>query len=208
MGDPRKTKNKFRKPAHPWQSSRIESERIVKKDYGLKNKKEIWRVVSELNRLAAQTKKLIREKNKGSKQAEKEERQMLDRLIKYGLINPGDGLEKVLSLESKNLLELRLQSFVRKNKMSLTEKQARQFIVHGHILVNGKKVTIPSYMVSISDEISFSPSSSLANAEHPERLKESKAKEKKKIKENEEQEDLTEEVLAKIEKEIVPEVEV
>ena len=38
-----------------------------------------------------------------------------------------------------------------------TRAQARQIIVHGHVLVNGKKVYSPSYLVSVNDEISLAP---------------------------------------------------
>jgi small subunit ribosomal protein S4 len=40
-----------------------------------------------------------------------------------------------------------------------TRRQARQFVVHGHILVNGKKLNIPSYLVSAGDIIEVKPSS-------------------------------------------------
>ncbi|MCS6956712.1 MAG: S4 domain-containing protein, partial [Patescibacteria group bacterium] len=37
-----------------------------------------------------------------------------------------------------------------------TRNSARQLVNHGHILVNGEKVTIPSYQLKIGDEVSFS----------------------------------------------------
>jgi|SRR3989344_2330720 len=212
MGDPRKTRKTYRRPSHPWRKTRIDEETALQKKYGLKNKNEIWKIVSELGRLAAQAKKLIREKNKGSKQADIEEKQLLDRLAKYGLINSGDSLDTVLSLESKDFLDIRLQTIAYKNGLALTPKQARQFIVHGHITVNGKKVTVPSYTVTNTDNISFSPISTIANVEHPERAKEKKrvddAREAQKKKDAAESGEMTEEELEKIEKEIVAEVEV
>jgi len=50
-------------------------------------------------------------------------------------------------------------------------KQSRQFITHGHVLVNGKIITAPSYVVRKSEEgnVSFKQASSLADPEHPER---------------------------------------
>jgi len=54
-----------------------------------------------------------------------------------------------------SLLERRLDNVVYRLKMATTRTQARQIIVHGHILVNGKKVYSPSYLVSINDEISI-----------------------------------------------------
>lgn len=54
-------------------------------------------------------------------------------------------------------LERRLDNVVYRLKLATTRKQARQIIVHGHVLVNGKKVYSPSYLVSVNDVISFAP---------------------------------------------------
>ena len=51
------------------------------------------------------------------------------------------------------LLERRLDAVVYRSKFVPTVFAARQFVSHGHILVNGKKVTIPSYQVREGDEI-------------------------------------------------------
>ena len=53
------------------------------------------------------------------------------------------------------LLELRLDNVVYRLGLARTRRQARQFVVHGHIRVNGKKVDIPSYSVSVGDVISL-----------------------------------------------------
>jgi small subunit ribosomal protein S4 len=54
-----------------------------------------------------------------------------------------------------SLLERRLDNTIYRLKMATTRTQARQIIVHGHVKVNGKKVSSPSYLVSINDEISL-----------------------------------------------------
>ena len=51
------------------------------------------------------------------------------------------------------LLELRLDNTVYRLGLAATRRQARQLVVHGHILVNGKKVDIPSASVSVDDVI-------------------------------------------------------
>src|SRR5260370_28746135 len=56
-----------------------------------------------------------------------------------------------------SLLERRLDNIVFRLKMSKTRTQARQIIVHGHILVNGKKVYSPSFLVSLGDMVSLDP---------------------------------------------------
>src|SRR3989344_6520595 len=163
MGDPRKQRKKYKGPSHPWQRKRIEEERIIKKEYGLKNKKEIWKASSILRRSNIQAKKLISEKNKGNPQAEIEEKQLIGRLYKLGLLNEDAKLDDVLSLELKDILNRRLQTFVYKKGLCLTPKQARQFIVHGCIFVNGRKISVPSYLVGREEEltITFNPNSSL-----------------------------------------------
>lgn len=60
--------------------------------------------------------------------------------------------EKLLSF-----LERRLDNVVYRLKLANTRAQSRQIIVHGHILVNGTKVTSPSYLVEINDVVSLSP---------------------------------------------------
>lgn len=62
--------------------------------------------------------------------------------------------------ELLKILERRLDNVVLKSGFATSHNSARQMISHGHILVNGKKVNIPSYLVKIGEEISLSPESS------------------------------------------------
>ncbi len=211
MGDPRNIRKKYKGPGHPWKKARIESENELQKNYGLKNKKEIWKAQSEIRRVTAQAKKLIRER--GEEQAKKEEMQLLSRLYKLGLIEENAKLEDVLSLEVKNILDRRLQSIVNKNGMSNSLRQARQLVVHGHVVVNDRKINAPSYLVAREEEsrVSYDKLSSFASEEHPERQVGITRKEKKERKELEETKEtqaveITEEILEKIEKEIGVEV--
>ncbi|MFW6264501.1 MAG: 30S ribosomal protein S4 [Bacillota bacterium] len=57
------------------------------------------------------------------------------------------------------LLERRLDNVVFRLGFASSRNQARQFVLHGHILVNGKKVNIPSYQVDVDDVISVKDSS-------------------------------------------------
>ncbi|MEX0939973.1 MAG: 30S ribosomal protein S4 [Candidatus Babeliales bacterium] len=54
-----------------------------------------------------------------------------------------------------SLLERRLDNVVYRLKLATTRRQARQIIVHGHILVNGKKVYSPSYLISLNSVVSL-----------------------------------------------------
>jgi len=51
------------------------------------------------------------------------------------------------------LLERRLDNVIYRLRFASSRKQARQVVLHGHVMVNGKKVSIPSYMVKPEDEI-------------------------------------------------------
>lgn len=57
------------------------------------------------------------------------------------------------------LLESRLDNLVYRLGMARTRRSARQIVNHGHILVNGKKVNIPSYTVSVGDIIAVKENS-------------------------------------------------
>lgn len=56
-------------------------------------------------------------------------------------------------------LEKRLDNVVFRLGLALTRRQARQFVFHGHFLVNGRKVNIPSYEVKLNDKIEIRTSS-------------------------------------------------
>jgi len=57
------------------------------------------------------------------------------------------------------LLERRLDNVVYRLDFAESRSQARQMVMHGHFVVNGKKVDIPSFRVTAGDEISWKPSS-------------------------------------------------
>lgn len=59
------------------------------------------------------------------------------------------------------LLETRLDAFVLRAGFTTTIYAARQYVNHGHILVNGKRVNIPSYQLKVGDEVSLAPNSGL-----------------------------------------------
>lgn len=56
-------------------------------------------------------------------------------------------------------LESRLDNVVFRMGLALTRKEARQLVNHGHFLVNGKKVNIPSYRVKVDDVITLAEKS-------------------------------------------------
>lgn len=56
-----------------------------------------------------------------------------------------------------SMLESRLDNVFYRLKMATSRIQARQLITHGHVFVNGKKVSSPSFLVSVGDEIALNP---------------------------------------------------
>ena len=69
------------------------------------------------------------------------------------------------------MLERRLKTVVYRNGLANTPKQARQFVTHGHIVVDDSRVTAPSRKVATTEEdsVAFDQGSSLADELHPER---------------------------------------
>ncbi len=74
------------------------------------------------------------------------------KLQRLGVLKSDSKLEDILALKIEDLLERQLQTIVFRKGFATSMKQARQFIVHGHIAVNGRKITIPSYMVLKAEE--------------------------------------------------------
>ncbi len=81
--------------------------------------------------------------------------ELVKSLNRIGILRENAGLDDVLGLSSVEFLERRLQTMVLRKGLANTAKQARQLIVHGHIGVNGKKVTAPSYLVRNNDAIAY-----------------------------------------------------
>ena len=133
----------YSKPKRPFEKARIEEEAAIIKEYGLKNKTEIWKADSKIRLIRERAKKLI-------PKSSEEQKGLFERLKKIGLrVN---SLSDVLSLEKKDYLNRRLQTIVFKKRLAHSPRQARQMIVHKKILVNGRAVNSPSYIVPISLE--------------------------------------------------------
>ncbi|MCK4613500.1 MAG: 30S ribosomal protein S4 [Thermoplasmata archaeon] len=172
MGDPKFSKKKVETPSHPWQGERIIEENEILRKYGLKNKREIWKVKTLLKGIRGQA-RFLQGKPADDSQAQKEKAQLFQRLRRLGILH-AEGeprLDDILGLAIEPILARRLQTIVYMKGLANTPKQARQFIVHGHISIGGKKVTIPSYLVRAGEEsmMAYTESSPLNSELHPER---------------------------------------
>ena len=167
MGDPRKTRAKYQTPVHPWQKDRLETEKSLMKQYGLVNKTEVYKATSKLKKFKDIAKSLVK---KSQKQAEIEQKQLFDKLKSLKLVDE-ENFDLVLGLKDEQLLERRLQTIVFKKGLARSVNQARQMITHRHIAIDGKKITSPSYLVSVEEEskVEFYANSSFSDENHPER---------------------------------------
>jgi len=149
MGDPKKLRKNYSKPRKAFQKERIVKEKEVKDLYGLKNKKEFLKAESIIRGKRAIARKLLALNLETRVMREKE---LLDSLKKTGILQGSPLLEDVLTLTPQAMLERRLQTITWRKGLANSAKQARQFITHGHIAIEGKKVNKPGYIVSASEE--------------------------------------------------------
>ena len=133
----------YSKPKRPFDKVRIDEEAGIKKEFGLKNKKEIWKVDAQIKSIREKAKKLI-----GANP--EDQKALFARLKKIGL--DVSAIADVLALEKKDYLNRRLQTIVVKKKLATTVKSARQLITHKKVLVNGRVIDSPSYIVPVDLE--------------------------------------------------------
>jgi len=163
MGDPRRLKKKFKKPKHPYQKDRIMEELEFLGKYGLRNKREYWKMRTMLanwRNIARLSRTLSKEK------AVEVQQTLIKKLNRLGIIGAEAEFEDVLLLTVEDVLKRRLQTLVYERGFASTIYQARQYITHGHIQVKGKKINAPSYIVKREEEdmIDFTPNSPLSVA--------------------------------------------
>ena len=167
MGDPKFPSKHYDTPSHPWQKVRIEQESGLIHQYGLKNKKEIWRANTKVREMRRQARKLTA--NSNDVQAQKESDLLLAKLNRLGMIEQNSGLEDILRMSPENILDRRLQTQVYLQGLASTVKQARQLIVHGHISIDGAVTRVPGMLVTKLQEkkLSYSSTSALNSDLHP-----------------------------------------
>lgn len=138
----------YEKPKKLWDKPRIEEESKLLEEYGLRNMRELWRMKTLLRKIRRDARSLL---SKAGAAAELGEKQLVTRIKKF-LVRGEATLDGVLALSTKDILERRLQTVVCRRGLANSMRQSRQFITHGHIQLNGQKVTAPSYLVSFEEE--------------------------------------------------------
>ncbi|MDG6928837.1 MAG: 30S ribosomal protein S4 [Nitrososphaerota archaeon] len=149
MGDPKKPKNKYSTPRHPWSAGELSTELFLLGTYGLRNKRELWGAQTELSRVRKQARALL------AATPEVRERMgafLIKRLYRLGLTSEGASLDDILSLKVEDLLERRLQSLIWRKGIAKSPYEARQLISHKRVLVGERLVSKPSYLVGRDEE--------------------------------------------------------
>ncbi len=161
MGHPRKARKKYDTPPHPWNAERIKSENKLMTKYGLKNKKEIWKADTLVRKYSREARYLL---GFSADQVKTETDELLGHLKRTGVLDENAQLENVLDLTVEDILRRRLQTVVFDKGLARTPKEARMFVVHGHIALDGKKVNSPSYTIKRGEEdlVGFYPTSPVA----------------------------------------------
>ena len=169
MGDPKKTRKMYETPQHPWKKGRLEEEAQIKRTYGLKNKREVWRVQTMVRRLRERARNLISARGENAKRLEKE---LIGTVLKLGLVGDDATTDDILALTAESVMDRRLQTVVYKKGLARSMKQARQFINHGHITLYGRRITSPGYLVQRDEmaKIGFYHTSTMADPNHVERV--------------------------------------
>jgi small subunit ribosomal protein S4 len=171
MGDPKYPRRVWKKPKRPLNYELKMEELETLGTFGLRTKRELWKAHTELSRVRKQARSLLSLRQEI--RAEKEPI-LMKSLARIGLVSGEATLDDVLNLNAKDLLSRRLQTIVSKTLGFKTPYQARQAVIHGHIMIGDRKVDIPSYIVTVEEEnsVHFSPESKI-----PEMLEKTKKEE-------------------------------
>ncbi|MQM17440.1 hypothetical protein Taro_050413 [Colocasia esculenta] len=120
----------FKKPRRPYEKERLDQELKLVGEYGLRCKRELWRVQYALNRIRNAAKEILKLDVKRIFEGEA----LLRRMNRYGLLDESQNkLDYVLSLTPEHLLERRLQTLVFKSGMAKSIHHARVLIRQRHI---------------------------------------------------------------------------
>jgi len=150
MGDPKKPRKSWERPGHPWVKERLIEEMELVGQYGLRNKRELWKAQTVLRRIRDRAKALL---SLPEEERRVRERSLVRALYNLGLLNSEDSsVDVILGLTVRDVLERRLQTIVYRKGLAKTIYEARQLVTHGHIAIGGRKVRSPGRLVTREEE--------------------------------------------------------
>jgi small subunit ribosomal protein S4 len=152
VGDPKKQRKSYSRPRSPWRSDQLAQELYLLGSYGLRNKRELWKAQTQLSSIRKQARTLLAATQEVRM---REERKLLDSLVKRGLVGESATLDDILSLTVEDMLSRRLQTMVFKKGLAVSPLHARQLVVHGHVMVGERLVRVPGYIVRREEEASL-----------------------------------------------------
>lgn len=175
MGYPGKNHKSYQTPKRPWEKARIEAETRLVIEYGLRNKREVWKAQAYLRKYRTGARHLLALGSGASDAAlfESKKAELISSLQRGGILGPDADIDAILSLKVQASLERRLQTLVYRKGLARSPKQARQLITHGHIAINGRRTNIPGYIVNRVEEtqISYFGKSPFVSDSHAEKVR-------------------------------------
>lgn len=142
----------FKTPRRPYEKERLDAELRLVGEYGLRCKREIWRVQYALAKLRKAARTLLTLEPDDPRRIF-DGASLLRRMSRYGLLADDElELDKVLQLTTQKLLERRLQTKVYKQNLAKSIHHARVLIRQRHIRVGSQLVNVPSFNVRTSSE--------------------------------------------------------
>eukprot|EP00029_Vermamoeba_vermiformis_P014520 TRINITY_DN9636_c0_g1_i1.p1 TRINITY_DN9636_c0_g1~~TRINITY_DN9636_c0_g1_i1.p1 ORF type:complete len:193 (-),score=56.32 TRINITY_DN9636_c0_g1_i1:62-640(-) len=137
----------FSTPRRPFEKERIDSELKLVGEFGLKNKREVWRVKYILKKIRTAARELLTLDEKDPRRIF-EGSALLRRLHRMGVMDESKNkLDYVLALDVADFLERRLQTQVLKLGMAKSIHHARVLIKQRHVRVGKQMVDVPSFIV-------------------------------------------------------------
>eukprot|EP00475_Leptophrys_vorax_P041339 TRINITY_DN77914_c0_g1_i1.p1 TRINITY_DN77914_c0_g1~~TRINITY_DN77914_c0_g1_i1.p1 ORF type:complete len:192 (+),score=61.12 TRINITY_DN77914_c0_g1_i1:67-642(+) len=141
-----------KQPRRPFEKERLDAEMKLIGEYGLKNKREVWRVKLILANMRKVARDLLTLEEKNPRR-QFEGQALLARLHRLGILTEEElKLDFVLGLTVEKFLDRRLQTMVFKAGLAKSIHHARTLIWQRHIRVGRRVVNVPSFMVRVTSE--------------------------------------------------------
>jgi len=149
---PRNNSKTYKVPRRPFESARLDAELKLIGEYGLRNKREIWRISLILSKIRRAARELLKLEAKDPKRLF-EGNALIRRLVRIGVLDEQRmRLDYVLALKVEDFLERRLQTQVFKSGLAKSIHHSRVLIRQRHIRVGKQMVNVPSFVVRLDSQ--------------------------------------------------------